>query len=71
MALKTYSVPFHTHTIDIFEVEATSGADATMKATTARLAGEKPTHSHVSSFKVETPRTTRADPEGGTQASTL
>lgn len=64
MATRTYSVPFTTVTIDIYEVDATSGADATMKATTARLAGVEPMHSHIAKFTVETPKPTLH--EGGT-----
>lgn len=52
MATRKYSVPFETRTLDIYEVNASSPADAAMKATEARLANVAPTHSRVTKFAI-------------------
>lgn len=61
MAKRTYSVPFHTHTTEIYEVEASSPAEAAMKATLAREAHEAPTHHHVAKFSIGTVKATVVD----------
>ena len=53
-----FTVPFITETTELFEVEARSANEATMLATTMRIAGDSPTHSHVSKFKLGVVRTT-------------
>lgn len=62
MAKRTYVVPFHTHTTDLFKVEATSPAEAAMLATERRMNGDEPDHRHVASFKIGTVKSALADP---------
>ena len=57
-----FTVPFITETTELWEVEARSANEATMIATTARLAGDDPTHVHVSKFKLGSVRTTLQEP---------
>jgi len=52
MANRKYSVPFTTETIEIFEVEATSPAEAAKIASTRRLVGHAPTHHRVTKFNI-------------------
>jgi len=69
MAKRLYSVPFHTHTTDVFEVEASSPAEAAMHATLARQSGSEPTHSHVTKFSIGTVKATIVDDDGPTPAA--
>ena len=45
-----FSVPFKREVVDIFQVEARSRTEATMKATEMRLQGLAPTHRHEVKF---------------------
>lgn len=63
MAKGIYPVPFITETVDIYNVEASSPSEATMKATIAREKGETPSHTRVNKFKLGTVKRAAADPE--------
>lgn len=69
-----YNVPFITETTEIWQVEANTKAEATMKATMARerwrndgtqdyTSKDAPAHHHVSSFKLGTIAVPVPDPE--------
>lgn len=62
MAKGIYPVPFITETTEIFNVEASSPSEATMKATLAREAGAEPDHRRVTKFKLGTVKRAIVDP---------
>jgi hypothetical protein len=53
-----YTVPFITETIEMFEVEAISAAEATMLGVRLKDSGAEATHSRVSKFKIGTVKPT-------------